>query len=518
MAESRRALQLPAAGPSSRAQQPAATGRQPLPPPMASQQRRALAQPQQRHRRAGVAGGAAGQLQPPHGSGEMAAAARHQHMLQDEIAKRDRWLQAKNEQLAALLLAKDEQLALLLARDEQLMAQLQAKDEQMMALLQAKDEQISVLLSSPSRVAAPPLLASPPPSQPPRLAALHTPPRVDATLGGGVGGRRLRPSSGEADQGVGALEAPRPQLRNNPRHSELLLPPVSRQSRQSITEDDGQTIRDVGDALQAGGEQGKAALAHVMEHAMAVLESMPRAARKDRKAVRGLCDDLDQALEQLDAEQATSLARQREADKALWVRLQDVVEVVLSLRVDASDTESVDAVGQLLGVLRESSDPVKTAATALQSGERDGVLRGLHTLQSLEQKVLSVVNDSEVSVMSLAGRIGLDAEQSHAMRLTAWKAVFTLWYRCGLVAAEAGSVLQQRGIDSVLGEALSGRLSGQDATAVVAAYTAVCAVQWALANLLALPARASVEKHTMLGFKLSAKLPSRTYAQCQRFN
>ena len=85
----------------------------------------------------------------------------------------------------------------------------------------------------------------------------------------------------------------------------------------------------------------------VMEHGLEVMEAVPvGGTRREKKAVRAACDELEAALERVDAEQATQLAEQCEAQQL--AQLRSALEAIHGLQAGVAGVKSVQVVRRLL--------------------------------------------------------------------------------------------------------------------------------------------------------------------------
>eukprot|EP01047_Picozoa_sp_COSAG01_P091251 COSAG01_NODE_22894_length_836_cov_4.702849_1_plen_274_part_01 len=133
--------------------------------------------------------------------------------------------------------------------------------------------------------------------------------------------------------------------------------------------------------------------------------------------------------------------------------------------------------------------------------------------------VLAEAVAMEVSLVPVAGAIGLDEGRSNEERMLAWLAVFTLGLRNAAMAAEKICQVLIKGWEgsSVVGEAYSNRLQGRQGLAVVAAFIVLENLRHILALLLeSAPMRASAEKTVLVTGKLATATEC-TAARCQDY-
>eukprot|EP01047_Picozoa_sp_COSAG01_P009425 COSAG01_NODE_387_length_17738_cov_14.410171_1_plen_1092_part_00 len=269
--------------------------------------------------------------------------------------------------------------------------------------------------------------------------------------------------------------------------------------------------------LQAGGHVAQRALAAVLEHGLEALEhSMLHVPRRDKKAVRQLCEQVESALAELDVGQAMQPAER--CDAAELGQLHRALGVVSDMAIGAG-MECVGAVQSLLDIWKQCSDPVIGASHALSSLNAAARTRGLDTLQKLPRVVLAEAVAAEVAAMSAAGAIGLDEGRSDGERVSAWLAVFTLGLRNAATAVEAvGQMFQEafsRG--SLLEAAFCGRLQGEGGLAVLAGAGAVVMLTWSFASQLESAAsRASAEAIIITANKVASDCQCST-ARCQDY-
>eukprot|EP01047_Picozoa_sp_COSAG01_P038713 COSAG01_NODE_3157_length_6489_cov_11.663380_2_plen_992_part_00 len=372
-------------------------------------------------------------------------------VLREEIAKRDRWLREKDEQMLKLLESKDEQMR----------EQMRAKDEQMREQMQAKDEQIKCLMVSMSPLcrasATPPHLQTPPVPYNP----LPSPPVASSPATASAAAEQRRHTRRAYLRAVEAV----PHQRTTASHDHGGIDSILDET----TVNQGSVLAVALSDLQAGGQVAEVAVTAVLEHGLEALESIPRVPRKEKKAVRLLCEQVESVLEELDTQLATRLAEQCEEDEL--AELHRVLGVVCGMGVKlVGMAECVEAMEILLRVWKQCSDPVTGASRALVSPDAGARLRGLETLRGLPRALLTEPVAAEVAAATASVEIALDISRNCAERQAAAMSVTALALRNGTATTDAVGKLYFEGVAAILQPIFTSELTGQDGLELFAAW------------------------------------------------
>ena len=99
-----------------------------------------------------------------------------------------------------------------------------------------------------------------------------------------------------------------------------------------------------GTTVQPASEEGEAALTSLLEHALEALDATPSAPRKDKKAARLLCEQVEKVLEEVDAEYATRLASQCETAELMELHVSDLEDAEEEVDAASPVAEDIQAV------------------------------------------------------------------------------------------------------------------------------------------------------------------------------
>eukprot|EP01047_Picozoa_sp_COSAG01_P064989 COSAG01_NODE_8694_length_2694_cov_71.102890_3_plen_725_part_01 len=375
--------------------------------------------------------------------------------LQAEIA----WLR---EQMREQLRSKDEQLReQLRAKDEQL----RQMTQQMTQLLQAKDEQISGFMASMSPISqlssatqhfpaspVPPYSPQPLPPQPLPSPAIASPTASTAVAATTEQRRHTRTAHLRA-----AEEASRQQTTASRDHG------ADRVLNESVPNQDQAPAVALSE-LQAGGRATQALLTAVLDHGLEVLESIPRVPRKEKRAVRLLCEEVEKMLEGLDTHQATQLVEL--CEEAELAELHRALGVVSSMGIGVAGMDCVEAVQKVLSVLSQCSDPTIGATRAIDNANAAVRMRGLQILRGLPRVVLAQPVAAELAAATISVEIGVDISRDCAERQAAVMSAFALGFRNGVATTEALGKFWCEGTTVVTAQIYANELSGRDGVAL----------------------------------------------------
>jgi hypothetical protein len=344
-------------------------------------------------------------------------------MLQDELAKRDEWLRAK---------------------DDQTMALLHAKDEQLRALLRTKDEQIGVLLSTLSAASGGSPHSSPFAGPSPMLAA--SPPSVAAATPASEAPQAVTAGTGTSAMATVARRGKRAVSQAHHKGGSHRIQGSPRTDRDGHPPQ--QTVDALMDwktrALELAAAQSDAAAASMHPPALlpqllqpgdarldaveAVLECvsrlLPSLARRERK---GLSRRVDALLEDVDSDEAAPVW----LSSALWTEEQAEAVLIASQMARASENtvpgsdaaaapapvaSAVKAVLEALeNVVASCIDKAEQLLEAIQSGEVEAVMSVLdHSLAVLETLAQSSSRKRRKAIDEMCERVEHTAEHVEA--------------------------------------------------------------------------------------------------------
>lgn len=203
----------------------------------------------------------------------------------------------------------------------------------------------------------------------------------------------------------------------------------------------GKLVRD----LLTGGPIAEAALEHGLEKALQVLENRT-VPRKQKGAVRRLCERIEGVLEGVDADMTLRISSCESAELS---ELSGKLCAVHVLQVDDAQhqqrkeplAECVVAVESFLSCLTRCNDPVvgtsRMLPVLLRSAQPSERLRGLSVLRGLPRVTLDAPEPAEVSVAPAVNVLALDAHNTVAERHGALESCVVLLIRNGHAAFEA---------------------------------------------------------------------------------
>ena len=225
-------------------------------------------------------------------------------------------------------------------------------------------------------------------------------------------------------------------------------------------------------ALQSGEEPKSITTA--LEHAMDALDTLlSTTPRKERAAVKALCERTEAALEAIDATVMRQLSLCEASDLSSLVECLCGVESLVVGEVERQSCHQT--VSEALDELQRCSDPVAGAARMVESADAEVRQRGLMVLRGLERVVLLEAAAAEVELIPVLQAVALDTARSCAERQAASLATFAVGIRN--VEAAAAALLEVQGppsmaVAAVLEELYQGQLDGRVGVRVAAAQFA----------------------------------------------
>ena len=138
----------------------------------------------------------------------------------------------------------------------------------------------------------------------------------------------------------------------------------------------------------------------VLDQSLAVLEALAlSSSRKERKTIDGVCEEVEGALETLQAKGVP--AQLASCEETELTALCASMKIVDDFEVRCATEECVPLVKAALKLLARCCDPVVQAGQQLGSEQAGARAQGLETLRGLPRVVLTEAVEAEVSVLPL---------------------------------------------------------------------------------------------------------------------